>query len=87
MEEINIMKLLVINNLSIVEHDSLLIIDNEEVIKDTIYIYNERNRRYLQIYYNGKEFIIYKSYDEIPENNKQHRIEYVTHALRFLKGE
>ena len=35
MEEINIMKLLVINNLSIVEHDSLLIIDKEEVIKDT----------------------------------------------------
>ena len=87
MEEINIMRLLVINSLSTVEYKSVLIIDGEEVVKDTIYIYNKRNRKYLQLYYNGKEFIIYKSYDEIPKNDKQQRIEYVTHALRFLKGE
>lgn len=87
MEEINIMKLLVINSLSIIEHESTLIIDGEEVIKDTIYIYNKSNRKYLQLYYNGKEFIIYKSYVELPKNNKQQRIENITHALSFLKGE
>ena len=87
MEEINIMRLLVINSLSTVEYNSVLIIDGEEVVKDTIYIYNKRNRKYLQLYYNGNEFIIYKSYDEIPKNDKPQRLEYVTHALRFLKGE
>lgn len=87
MEEINIMKLLVINSLSTVEYDSILIIDGKEVLKDTIYIYNKRNRKYLQLYYNGKEFIIYKAYDEIPKNDRQQRVEYVTHALKMLKRE
>lgn len=87
MEEINIMRLLVINSLSTVEYDSILIIDGKEVLKDTIYIYNKRNRKYLQLYYNGKEFIIYKAYDEIPKNDRQQRVEYVTHALKMLKRE
>lgn len=87
MEEINIMRLLVINGLSTVEYDSILIIDGKEVLKDTIYIYNKRNRKYLQLYYNGKEFIIYKAYDEIPKNDRQQRVEYVTHALKMLKRE
>lgn len=85
MDENNIMKMLVTNNISTLEYNSELIINGELVIRDTIYIYNRFNKKYLQLYYDGEKFIIYKTFDEIPVNNKIQRIECIQHSLKILK--
>lgn len=82
--KINMMKIMLDNMITTLEYNSVLIIDNKEVIKNTIYLFNRTQNEYIQVYDNGvDELQIYKTYEEIPNNICQ-RKEYLMKALPYL---
>lgn len=82
--KINMMEIMLDNMIITLEYNSVLIIDNKEVIKNTIYLFNRSQNEYIQVYDNGiDELQIYKTYKEIPNNICQ-RKEYLMKALPYL---
>lgn len=82
--KINMMEIMLDNMIITLEYNSVLIIDNKEVIKNTIYLFNRSQNEYIQVYDNGiDELQIYKTYKEIP-NNIYQRKEYLMKALSYL---
>lgn len=64
----DINKLLIYNQISKMERDSIIVVDSEEKILNTIYLYDKSSNSYLQIYYDNGKFIIYKEHNQLPTN-------------------
>ena len=64
----NITKLIIDNQISKMEKDSIIILDNKEQVLDTIYLYDKSSNSYLQFYYDKGEFNLYKEHNQLPTN-------------------
>lgn len=82
-KSVDIMKLFINHMTVIIEYNSILNIDNKEVEMNTLFVHDDN--RFIQIYYKDDEFKIYGIYKELPDNDKEQRIEYTTHALQLIR--
>ena len=74
--------LLVTNTIARVDYESTLLIDNKEVEKTTIYLYDKIKNVYVQLYYNGNEFVKYAEYKCLPDMTL--KLEFTAHIYHEL---
>lgn len=80
----NITKLIIDNQISKMEKDSIIILGNKEQVLDTIYLYDKSSNLYLQIYYDKGKFVVYKEHNQLP-TNKMLITDYSTVLMNKLK--
>lgn len=81
----NLYKLILNNKISRIEKDSIIQIDDKEYIKDSIFLYDDYNKTYLQVYYHDNEFKVYDKYNTLPKDRLL-TIEYSINLINKLKN-
>lgn len=80
-KSVYIKKLFMNHQVAIMEYDSELYINGNKVVKNTIFIHDRDE--YIQIYFDG-EYKVYAKYKEIPKNDKEQRVEYLSKILNKM---
>lgn len=81
----NLYNLILNNKISRIEKDSIIQIGDKEYIKDSIFLYDDYNKTYLQVYYHDNEFKVYDKYNTLPKDRLL-TIEYSINLINKLKN-